>query len=565
MWQIIINGPGYFDTTYDLPEGTTTLGRADENDIVLSGDLVSRKHARLHARGDTLEFEDLGSRNGSRINAQAVQGAQTVDMGDAVAVGENALTVRRVPKSEAVPVPADAGSPVQRMDHALDLEAVVFSRSVRESTVLRALDNVFPLNGESSLGHVPLLEGEAEASGVVGALTVESLALLYKVAESLATAPTLSVFLDTTVELLMRAAQGSTAVVLVREGEGELQPAAVRHAGAFAVGTVPVSNAIVTEAMDQGAVLVVNNAPSDERFARRDSVVMFGAGQVVCIPLGQREPYLGVLYLNREAGRTEDLEPLVELAGAVARLVTTGVEKFSRAPVAPESLRLVMALERAHPPEVAKRRLSDLTRPGATPRLDEAQVTVLFADLAGFSALTRKLPPQVITDILTQFYTRTAQILFSFEGSISTFVGDSVLALFGAPYAKPDDAVRAVRAALTLRNDWQKVMMRRPASERCHIKVGLHTGAVLAGTLRADARADFVAVGEPVNLAAWLVGLAAGDQVLLTGKTRAVLGNRFEFSALGDRPLHPGGRDKISLFEVLEEDLALHTNPGVRD
>lgn len=279
MWQIIINGPGYFDTTYDLPEGTTTLGRADENDIVLSGDLVSRKHARLHARGDTLEFEDLGSRNGSRINAQAVQGAQTVDMGDAVAVGENALTVRRVPKSEAVPVPADAGSPVQRMDHALDLEAVVFSRSVRESTVLRALDNVFPLNGESSLGHVPLLEGEAEASGVVGALTVESLALLYKVAESLATAPTLSVFLDTTVELLMRAAQGSTAVVLVREGEGELQPAAVRHAGAFAVGTVPVSNAIVTEAMDQGAVLVVNNAPSDERFARRDSVVMFGCSR----------------------------------------------------------------------------------------------------------------------------------------------------------------------------------------------------------------------------------------------------------------------------------------------
>ena len=55
MWQLIINGPGYFDTAYDLPEGVTTLGRADENDIVLSGDLVSRKHARIHVKADDLQ------------------------------------------------------------------------------------------------------------------------------------------------------------------------------------------------------------------------------------------------------------------------------------------------------------------------------------------------------------------------------------------------------------------------------------------------------------------------------------------------------------------------------
>ena len=83
MWQLIINGPGYFDTTYDLPEGLTQLGRADENDIVLSGDLVSRRHARLRVAGDELVFEDLGSRNGTRVNGQPLQGSVPLRPGDA--------------------------------------------------------------------------------------------------------------------------------------------------------------------------------------------------------------------------------------------------------------------------------------------------------------------------------------------------------------------------------------------------------------------------------------------------------------------------------------------------
>src|SRR4051794_15602046 len=69
MWQLLINGPGYFDTAYDLPEGVTQVGRADENDVVLSGDLVSRKHCRIHVKAEGVVFEDLGSRNGTKLNA----------------------------------------------------------------------------------------------------------------------------------------------------------------------------------------------------------------------------------------------------------------------------------------------------------------------------------------------------------------------------------------------------------------------------------------------------------------------------------------------------------------
>ena len=79
MWQLTINGPGYFDTAYDLPEGVTMMGRADENDIVLSGDLVSRKHARITLKGDLLCAKcSLGQTAECTTAIQVKEGDKTV-------------------------------------------------------------------------------------------------------------------------------------------------------------------------------------------------------------------------------------------------------------------------------------------------------------------------------------------------------------------------------------------------------------------------------------------------------------------------------------------------------
>ena len=102
MWQLLINGPGYFDTAYDLPEGVTQVGRADENDVVLSGDLVSRKHCRLHHKGEAVLFEDLGSRNGTKLNGAPVVGSVDLKPGDVVGIGENSLALRLVGNAEAL-------------------------------------------------------------------------------------------------------------------------------------------------------------------------------------------------------------------------------------------------------------------------------------------------------------------------------------------------------------------------------------------------------------------------------------------------------------------------------
>jgi class 3 adenylate cyclase len=565
MWQIIINGPGYFDTPYDLPEGATSLGRADENDIVLGGDLVSRKHARLLVQGDSLRLEDLGSRNGSRINGLPLQGTKDLSPGDIVTLGENTLSVRQphtVESAATEMVDLGAGG-VRRFGHGEDVSpAVILAKNVKDLDVLRALDNFEPVPYEdATAGSTPI-----GAGGSSPRVSYETLVLLFRIAESLATADSLIAFLESAMDRVLERTEATTAVVLLRHSSGVLVPAAVRHRGKLGKGEVPVSDAIVEEAMRQGRALAVGDVRDDRRFAGRESVILYGVDRVLCIPIGREPPFAGVLYVNTPAEAETTLELMLDTCTAVAHLVASGVQRFS--PVHPKETggpvgALRRVLERFHPPEVAERRAVEAQRTGGRPpALEERPLTVLHAEMAGFGALCSRLGPVRATAVLNDFHAKMSGLIFSFEGSVEAFVGESVRALFGFPSAKQDDSVRAVRAGLALRADWNRAMSRRPADERCELRIAIHTTKGLVGMIGPDSRLDLGAVGEGMPVAGWLASTASPGQVLITGKTLASIGARFDVLPLGERLVRPP-KDKVAAFEVLEEDVPALTNPGV--
>jgi len=566
MWQLIINGPGYFDTTYDLPDGATFLGRADENDIVLSGDLVSRKHARILADGDALTIEDLGSRNGCRLNGQILQGVMEIRPGDTINVGENTLSIRQPSKVEnaLTEMVRTASGGIRHFGEGTDIDgAVVIARNVRDSVVLRVLDNVSPFdNPFGADSPAPPFTAEAGAAGEP--LAYASLVLLFKVAESLSRASTLQQFLDETTGRVLERVKATTAVVLLRHQGGALVPAAVRHRGKLSEGEVPVSDAIVSAALAKGAALAVSDVRDDARFAGRESVLIYGVDQVLCIPIGDDQPFAGVLYLNKGAGDQQELEQLLDVCSAVCHLIATGISKFNSDDTGRKEDKLRRALERFHPPEIAARRLAELSRSGSGPveRLEQRHVSALAVDIAGFAAQAQKGDPDVVLEILNEFYRRIAGIVFSFEGTMDKFLGDSALAVFGAPYSRGDDALRAVRAALALRADWSAAMRRRPPQWRTELRLAIHTGPALAGLAGADSRLDYAVLGEPVGFSTWLCGTAQAGQVLITAKTLAGVGARFDVTPLGDRPLR-NPKERIAVFEVLEEDVPASTNPGL--
>ncbi len=563
MWQLIINGPGYFDTSYDLPDGVTHLGRADENDIVLSGDLVSRRHARFRARGESLVVEDLGSRNGSKLNGEPLRGPATLKTGDTLQVGENTLAVRQPSQRESAAtevVSLDAGG-VRRFGRGGEIDgSVITSRALTDSLVLKALDNVSPSATTTPPSGVPLPFPDEVGQQV----SYEWLLALYRISEHLSSARSLQEFLERTADRVMERARATTAVVLVRHPSGVMVPAAVRHSGRLARGEVPVSDAIIDAALANGAALAVADVREDLRFAQRESVILYGADQVLCIPVRQGEDFIGVLYLNRTSRDEEDPSHLLDLCTAAAHLISTGLQRF-RAEGSPAGERLRHALERFHPPESIDRRVNELlANPQSLTRLEERNATVVSAELPGIAQAAVRAGPERAAEVLADFQQRLAGVVWSFDGAVQRLAGDGLTAVFGALEAKGDDALRAVRCALALRAEWERTAARHPPELRIPLRIALHTGRVLAGHVGNEARLELLAVGEPSQVAKWLCASAEPGQVLITGKTLAAVGARFDVIPLGERALEPRtGRDRVAAFEVVEEDAAELTSPGV--
>jgi adenylate cyclase len=193
--------------------------------------------------------------------------------------------------------------------------------------------------------------------------------------------------------------------------------------------------------------------------------------------------------------------------------------------------------------------------------MEDRVATILFADLAGFTPLTERLEPRAVAALLNDFYRRMTEVIFRWGGTIDKFIGDAVMALFGAPVSRGDDPVRAVRCALAMREELEKMMAARPAGERCGLTVGIHTGRVLVGTVGSDARLEFTAIGDPVNTAARLQASAEAGQIVISQETLSQVGDRFHTRSLGERSLK--GKDRpVVVHEVIEEETDINTLPG---
>jgi adenylate cyclase len=187
-------------------------------------------------------------------------------------------------------------------------------------------------------------------------------------------------------------------------------------------------------------------------------------------------------------------------------------------------------------PEVATRLLRD----GAALGGEEREVTILFADLRGFTTLSEGLPPRELITLLNRFLDRMSARIEAEGGIIDKFIGDEIMALFGAPVAQPDSADRAVRAALGMRAALAELNAELAAEGRPPLAfgVGINTARVVAGNIGSHRRLNYSVIGDGVNLAARLQPLTRraefATDILISGETRAALRATFSLRALGE-------------------------------
>ncbi|MCK1683617.1 AAA family ATPase [Bradyrhizobium sp. 147] len=219
-------------------------------------------------------------------------------------------------------------------------------------------------------------------------------------------------------------------------------------------------------------------------------------------------------------------------------------------------------------------------RPGGkASEAERRQLTVMFADLVGSTALSARLDPEELRDIIGRYHRCCAEVITSSGGFVAKYLGDGVLAYFGYPQAHEEDAERAVRAGLTLIEGVAKLDAGQANS--LQVRVGIATGLVVVGDpLGEGAAQEQAVIGETPNLAARLQGLAEPNTVVIADNTRRLLGGLFDYRDLGtlpvagiDHPVHVwrvlGASLVASRFEALravstpligrEEEIALLT------
>ena len=189
----------------------------------------------------------------------------------------------------------------------------------------------------------------------------------------------------------------------------------------------------------------------------------------------------------------------------------------------------------------------------ATGRIEgeRKQVTVLFADISGFTAFSERLDPEEVATLTNEVFKELAEVVYQYEGYIDKLVGDAVMAVFGAPVAHEDDPERALRAALAMRERLEQ--FNRRARERLGqtltLHIGINTGVVIAGNVGSDLRLSYTVMGDTVNTASRLQDAAEPGQILVSRDTYRLTQAAFTFLAL-DPLTVKGKRKPLTVFQL---------------
>jgi len=184
---------------------------------------------------------------------------------------------------------------------------------------------------------------------------------------------------------------------------------------------------------------------------------------------------------------------------------------------------------------------------------ERKQVTVMFCDMEGFTSLTETLGSEATYALMDQIYEILIHKVHDYEGTVNELTGDGIMALFGAPIALEDAPQRAIRSALAIHREMSKFSDKPKGEGRIppiQMRIGIHTGPVVVGTLGNDLRVEFKAVGDTVNLASRMEGLAEPGTTYVTEDTFKLTEGFFRFEALGEKQVK-GKEEAVKVYQVI--------------
>jgi len=532
MPRFLITDPNAQTQIFEISTPTVNIGRAESNDLVLNHPSVSRHHARLTLLpGDTTLLNDLGSLNKTFVNGQQIQEHRLADQ-DRVNIGMYELKYEAAGEQ---PVHVVTGSRA-----AADLTGLVSPSTL--STALRVQIEAGVPPAQAIQERLRELEQENKL-----------LKLLLGVGKTLSSVLTPEEIMQRVMELVFQMENVERGFVMLYTEKGGFKPAVLLYKDERLRSDprgVVLSKTIIERVTTERLPLLIHDVAGDERFSSSASLRLSGIRSAMCAPLIYKDRVFGLFYvdcLTKPYAFSKEELSIFSVIAAEAAISFDNARSHEEL-----SWRVLerKALERFLSSAIVEKILAspDQVHLGG----ENQTATIMFTDIRQFTRMAEQMDPHKVVELLNEYFTEMTDLVFENGGTLDKYMGDGIMALFGAPITKPDDAARAVKTAMemqralaTLNQDWE-ARGQRPMQAG----IGINTGTVTAGNIGSAKRMDYTVIGDAVNLASRLCGHAAGGQILVSESTFSQLGGSLPARKL--EPIRVKGKDSpVEIYEIL--------------
>lgn len=520
--------------SYPLTGAAASIGRGPENEIVIIDPSVSRKHAQLISVDGHWKVMDAGSRNGVKINGlklePADQSGQPLRDGDILTLGAFPFKFSR-----------DEGEKVILADSGAEVEEV-------SGTIVKQVSDFKDLINTSGSAQTLPKEAEEIVNRAKKILNVMTL-----MGQRIIAVKPLEEIIESIIDLVFESTPAERASLLLWDtSSSKLVTKIARNRSGKEMEGFIISRTIVNKVYSERCAILTTDAQMDSRFSAGESIRMMGIRSAVSVPLWDQTKVIGVIYADSSLLTASFDRFNLDLLSALANYAAIAIEQARLLVRIQQEERAKEKLGRYHSPAVISRILAsgENSSSGFNVEVQEAEATVMFTDMVGFTSHSETLSPREVMIMLNDYFSRMTELIFDHEGTLDKFIGDCIMCVFGAPLVQTDHARRAALTALGMREVVQKMNARRESGQM-NFRVGMNSGKVVAGDIGSAKRMEWTVLGSAVNIASRMESsVAKPGQIVVTEFTRAHLGEEFELKSIGYQRPKGIARD-IEVFELV--------------
>ncbi|MGL5083592.1 MAG: adenylate/guanylate cyclase domain-containing protein [Microcoleaceae cyanobacterium] len=536
MPYLIHNPDTSHAVTYELQLGSNTIGRSKSNNICLTDVSLSRQHATIDVTEQGVTLTDLNSSNHTFVNETKIVQCQ-LKTGDLVRCGAVVFTFLNLISfscEQTQTISGNSTSIVRQFSPALSLTSL--SQEL--------------LQGGSRNDSVIKLKQQQDA----GQRAINKLKILLEVCQELSSPHETQQLIEKILTLLFKIVSvDRAAILLVNSDTGELDQKAVKFRNEIFAEEQFYSTRIISLVREQGNTILTADALVDERFQDSESILAQAIHASVCVPLKPRDEVIGVLYMDNLSMSNVYSDEDVEFLAALTSQAAIAIDNAELSKKMREEAVARCTLERFFPPAVS-RKLREEGKLG----IFEADVTALFSDITRFTQMSARMGPRQVISMLNEYFrVMVEDIVFPHEGTLEKYIGDALVAVWGAPYPQSGDVDRAVQAAIEMQQAVARMNQEWISryKEPIHIHIGLNSGPVATGNIGSEKLVQYAHIGDTMNVASRICNVAEANEILIAEST---------FEQLSDRSLPfdklplvtvKGKNEPLQLYRLLWEKL----------